>query len=969
MSSQYSFFLEQSPTPIYQRIIKGFKEALTQLGHTVTLIDPTKFSSAQAYLTHIQNQAVDYCILSNSAGLLSAYSEELGGFLFELIDPQIIFIHHNHLFSNLLDTRQIECKLKAFQKLKHKSFHFCLEHYNFLDLKRIGIEQAYPVYHASEFQRINLRETYQYNLSFVGHVLPSLGQEFDEVPQSHYFRTDFWNRLVNLDKNLEPSALSFAARVSSSECEDVNDLIMKYFYVSVLHLHSHAFRGELIKRIDRAEIDIIGGDPAYLHGLTSNQRIEKPTVRYSPAIENYSETQTVYANSKINLNITSLQFDTAVINRVIDIGAAGGFVLTDWKSDLEKITSVAQAISYRTLDELNHKIDYYLHPDHEPERLELAEALHQDVKQHCTYAAVVEFILSKLDRLTSDAETSPQPDSSDSWADSEGTIGKRKEFVAPETYYSSDAASSPINIYWHYLQQYCPSLNPASLSHLVADLKAIAWDEPTSALDLNNFAVIALIEAEQCENISLRAINLDMAREALIRGVRSQPGHPLCSVHLAMLYSLLGDSKTANEIAYPALVEFLQPAYDVSCSIPVGLVYLPPNRGQPAVNREHLQPLLQTKDGYAQTLMLAIEVLYRSPLMFGCENGLRFLQLATQVIPNSATLNLKTGLANLQNLRLEGLLYLHRANQLTPNQAPILQTLYLSYRELQQIETAQHWLQFAQACAQQYPQMQDWKWTELSIDAGFTYATLADGLLLAVEPSFRSIVTSVLLGEGDWFEAEMEFWRNQLQPGMTVIDVGANVGVYAFSAAQKAGASGRVLAVEPFSKCVQYLQETIRINQFDWVKVFAGAASDRHGTVHLALYESSELNEVITDSSALPESGNFETVSCFPLDSLIESEKLSRVDWLKIDAEGHEMQVLQGSDRLLSEFAPNILYENISANTNNRLVAAYLQSKGYQLFRYQPYLQNLIPINSTEDLQGCLNIIALPMSRLDLREK
>jgi ribosomal protein L11 methylase PrmA len=62
----------------------------------------------------------------------------------------------------------------------------------------------------------------------------------------------------------------------------------------------------------------------------------------------------------------------------------------------------------------------------------------------------------------------------------------------------------------------------------------------------------------------------------------------------------------------------------------------------------------------------------------------------------------------------------------------------------------------------------------------------------------RSIVTSVLIAEGDWFEKEMEFWRNWVKPGMTVIDVGANVGVYTFSAAVKVGSEGCVLAVDLF---------------------------------------------------------------------------------------------------------------------------------------------------------------------------
>ncbi|MCX7596056.1 MAG: FkbM family methyltransferase, partial [Fischerella sp.] len=90
---------------------------------------------------------------------------------------------------------------------------------------------------------------------------------------------------------------------------------------------------------------------------------------------------------------------------------------------------------------------------------------------------------------------------------------------------------------------------------------------------------------------------------------------------------------------------------------------------------------------------------------------------------------------------------------------------------------------------------------------------------------------------------------------------------------------------------------------------------------------------------------SFEEVPCFSLDSLIERENLTQVDFIKIDAEGHEMSVLAGSNRLLSQFSPVIIYENIAGNRGSNLpVADYLRARGYHLFRYQPYIKELISI-------------------------
>lgn len=518
--------------------------------------------------------------------------------------------------------------------------------------------------------------------------------------------------------------------------------------------------------------------------------------------------------------------------------------------------------------------------------------------------------------------------------------------------------NSPAAAYWHYLSAYCP-VPPDAFNQLQADLEETNWEYPETGLDFNNMAVMALIEAEQAEDDALKTMGLEMALEALVQGAKSEFSHPLCLAHLALIRSLVGDSEASFRTAFPTLIDLLQYAYNAGEALPLGLVYLPLSmaRGS-AARQEMIQHILGAEEGTIQSFRLLAEVLCDCQLVFYNANGKRFLQLAAQLVPDSATVNLKLGLANLMKQQWEGLLNLQQARSIAPKYAPVIQALHLAYRELQP-DVAEYWLQYGQKCAQESPQDLAWCWTALAADSPFTYLPLDRTVLMAVDPNIRSIVTSVLLAEGDWFEVEMEFWRRQLQPGMTVIDVGANVGVYTFSAAQQVGPTGQVFAVEPFSGCVRCLEETRRLNQFDWVKICAGAASDQSNTARLALQSASELNEVVTDAEALAD-GEYEEITCFPLDSLIETG-LTRVDWLKIDAEGHEMQVLAGSNRILREFAPAILYENIAGTKgSNTSVAEYLQARGYRLFRYQPFLHNLIPLDNLDELQGNLNIIALP---------
>ncbi|MEY3868067.1 MAG: hypothetical protein RLZZ338_1958 [Cyanobacteriota bacterium] len=522
------------------------------------------------------------------------------------------------------------------------------------------------------------------------------------------------------------------------------------------------------------------------------------------------------------------------------------------------------------------------------------------------------------------------------------------------------------NLYQQYLQNNCPSLDEKIWLGINEILLNTSWDDPQSAKDLNNFAVIALIEAENAEDLSMREFYLDLALEALNKGVELY-NDPLCAAHFALILAMTGDVTQATHITFNFFINTLDYVYVKQVEAKsLGIIYLPKGTNQLKIHQnEQLLYILQADDGYQQALLFLGEVMRRAEPFFYNERGLRMLDLNSQLFPHSISINFKLAISYMTNLKLEGLLYLHRARKLDPHSPGILQALHLAYRDLQQTQLADFWLKTARNLCQDKSSTLEWYWSQLEVNSPITYIPFENDLILTIEPSLRSYVTVVLMAEGDWFEKEMEFWRNFIKPGMTVIDVGANVGVYTFSAARRVGPEGRVLAVEPFANCVHCLEETSKLNQFNWVQICAGAASSHIGTACLSLSTASELNEIITNEQAekMPP-GSFVEVPCFTLDSLIEQENLTGVDWLKIDAEGHEMSVIEGCKRILSDFAPGILYENVASDKANNLpVADYLMNNGYKLFHYQPYIQQLLPIESVEDLDWKLNVIALPNKR------
>ncbi|UBF26255.1 methyltransferase domain-containing protein [Kovacikia minuta CCNUW1] len=397
------FLIESSPTPIYQRITAGYRSALERRGNSVIYFNPSEYANfnhaLETLLELAQSEEIDTLFIFDNSSLVQFFLEPSNQFVFELFQSFLVFIHHDNIWSSFAN-HEIETGkhlLEGWQRVKHRSIHFCIESNNVIDLRSMGFDLVHSIFHGSEFEKIPLPETYTFDLSFVGHVLPGIdavANSYSHLPFFHRIAADYWSRLVSLDREIEPSATAYAQSQPETDT-NLQSIRKRSNYQFIASRLSLGFRGDLIKRIDPIfSVNVIGGDPSYLEGLLPRQIIDQKNIIYHPPTSNYAATCNLYASSKINLNITGIQFDHAVVNRVVDTGAVGGFILTDWKADLKKITSVDQEISYRSIEELNEKIAYYL--TYENERLEVAKQLHHDIIQRCSYDQLVAFVISKI---------------------------------------------------------------------------------------------------------------------------------------------------------------------------------------------------------------------------------------------------------------------------------------------------------------------------------------------------------------------------------------------------------------------------------------------------------------------------------------------------------------------------------------------------------------------------------------------
>jgi len=137
-----------------------------------------------------------------------------------------------------------------------------------------------------------------------------------------------------------------------------------------------------------------------------------------------------------------------------------------------------------------------------------------------------------------------------------------------------------------------------------------------------------------------------------------------------------------------------------------------------------------------------------------------------------------------------------------------------------------------------------------------------------------------------------------LRPGSVFIDVGANIGYYTLLAAGKVGARGQVHAVECSPKNLILLSDNVRKNNLQNVKIHPFAAASQRGMLTLSVspvgLSSFGPNSRWLDTPGL---GDTLTVPCVSLDEIVQGI----VDVVKIDAEGAELDVLEGMGRILAE--------------------------------------------------------------------
>lgn len=168
-----------------------------------------------------------------------------------------------------------------------------------------------------------------------------------------------------------------------------------------------------------------------------------------------------------------------------------------------------------------------------------------------------------------------------------------------------------------------------------------------------------------------------------------------------------------------------------------------------------------------------------------------------------------------------------------------------------------------------------------------------------------------------------------LNEGEVLVDIGAHIGRYTIQAGKMVGKEGLVVAVEPECNNFAVLLRNIQQNKLDNVVPLSFAAWNKQRKLKLYISEKSGWYKLEGTE------GKFIEVEGKKVDDVIKMLELQRVDWIKVDVEGAEFEVIEGTSNTIKKFYPKMIIE-----ITNKKTIQLMEDLGYSCIQIPPLISN-----------------------------
>ena len=177
--------------------------------------------------------------------------------------------------------------------------------------------------------------------------------------------------------------------------------------------------------------------------------------------------------------------------------------------------------------------------------------------------------------------------------------------------------------------------------------------------------------------------------------------------------------------------------------------------------------------------------------------------------------------------------------------------------------------------------------------------------------------------------ASIDYVRSSLKKNTTMLDIGANKGIYSIYMSRSAGKKGKVIAFEAQPELKEYLLKIKKYFSLDNLEVINSALSSKSGTMTLrresvgsgsASFNFYDQEDSSTEALEIP---------AITLDEFLKLRNDDPISFIKCDVEGHEAEVFYGAEKTLKKYMPTLLFECHRSEEEKGDLFSYLSEIGY----------------------------------------
>jgi len=193
---------------------------------------------------------------------------------------------------------------------------------------------------------------------------------------------------------------------------------------------------------------------------------------------------------------------------------------------------------------------------------------------------------------------------------------------------------------------------------------------------------------------------------------------------------------------------------------------------------------------------------------------------------------------------------------------------------------------------------------------------------------------------------------SELKSGMVCLEVGANIGYYTLLESKVIGDSGKVVAVEPSPENFEKLKQNLSLSNVKNVLPFNFACGDKNGKIKFLISEKSNRCTTLDENYLATPSDNIIEVPVKKIDDFLNENKIEKVDFIRMDVEGYERQIIKGMEKTLDKYNPMIqieVHKKFMPENHTKELFEEFQKRGYECKYYIPRDLDMPMIGSVND--------------------